>query len=64
MQINKLPQMDDSFQDNQRLASPDYRANPSKPKMKRKKVTIIKKRHQRDGSVSVSKKHVYGMTVS
>ena len=35
-----------------------------RPKIKRKKVTIIKKRHERDGSVSVSKKHVYGMTVS
>ena len=39
--------------------------NPSQEKRKlRKKVTIIKKRHNtRDGSVSISKAHVYGMSV-
>ena len=33
-------------------------------KKKRRKVTIIKKRHLRDGSVEVTKKQVFGMTVT
>jgi len=34
-----------------------------KKRVKRKKVTIIKKRRERDGSMSVTKQHVFGMTL-
>lgn len=34
-----------------------------KKRIKRKKVTIIKKRRERDGSMSVTKQHVFGMTL-
>lgn len=43
--MDKLPGMEESFHENKtRMFSQDP-TSPSKPKIKRKKVTIIKKRH-------------------
>ena len=55
-----MPRMDESF--NNREHSVGGASKTSKKK--RRKVTIIKKRHLRDGSIEVTKKQVFGMTVT